>query len=440
MTVAGMADGRSPGGRAAGPRVSSPPMRTLPVLSLVTAAIVVGFVAWRARGAHDGFAAGATGTEPTGPSVEVAADAPLDPDALAASRALKEADAPPSPAQSRALDTAIQKLDQLVAREPQNAEYVFYRGIAATMARDESGSSQFLGRLATVSPLKERDARFVYLKAIGLLAFQASKPDPAVRLLQVLRAEAPTFMPEPVNRALHRALMQASVVRSEPQSRDEAVKLMLEAVALVRTDPRLLAQTQRVLARTYIRAQRFHEAEEIWRSLVEQHGERDVDAMSGLANTIAMQDRFDEAVVAFTQVLGLLERGAIAGDAGVPEARLRRGNCYRLLGRLDEARADLERYVAEHPDDHRGVHWLGMLWFDGHDDPAKALPYLERSYRAAPWCEVYGRVLLQLYEVRMPDPAKAASLRREMEANASAHQAKMAALAKESRDGVSICR
>ena len=81
-----------------------------------------------------------------------------------------------------------------------------------------------------------------------------------------------------------------------------------------------------------------------------------------------------------------------------------------------------------------------MLWFDGHDDPAKALPYLERSYRAAPWCEVYGRVLLQLYEVRMPDPAKAASLRREMEANASAHQAKMAALAKESRDGVSICR
>lgn len=81
-----------------------------------------------------------------------------------------------------------------------------------------------------------------------------------------------------------------------------------------------------------------------------------------------------------------------------------------------------------------------MLWFDAHDDAEKALPYLERAYRAAPWCEVYGRVLLQVYEVRRPDPEKAASLRREMEANAPAHQAKMAALGKESRDGVSICR
>ena len=415
-------------------------MRTLPVLSLATVALLAGFVFWRARGAHDRYAAAPLPGEATGTAVEVAADEPLDPDALAASRALKEADAPASPAQSRALNTAIEKLDRLVAREPQNAEYVFYRGIAASMARDEPGLKEFLGRLATVSPLKERDARFVYLKAIGHLAFQASKPDPAVRLLQLLRAEAPTFMPEPVNRALHRALMQASVVRSEPQFRDEAVKLMLEAVALVRNDPRLLAQTQRVLARTYVRAQRFQEAEEIWRTLVEQHGDRDVDAMSGLANTIAMQDRFEEAVAAFTKVLQLLERGAIPGDAGVPEARLRRGNCYRLLGRLEEARADLERYVAEHPDDHRGIHWLGMLWFDAHDDAEKALPYLERAYRAAPWCEVYGRVLLQVYEVRRPDPEKAASLRREMEANAPAHQAKMAALGKESRDGVSICR
>lgn len=412
-------------------------MRTLPLLTAATAALLAGFVAWRAKDAHDEFAA-APPPEPA--SVEAPPDAPLDPDAAAASRALKEADAPASPAQSRALNTAIAKLDTLVAREPKNVEYLFYRGIAATMALDEGTAQQYLGRVATASPLKERDARFVYLKAIGLLAFQSAKPDAAVRLLQLLRAEAPTFMPEPVTRALHRALLQAAVVRSEPQFRDEAAKLVLEAAALVRNDPRQLAQTQRILARTYVRAERFHEAEEIWRALVEQHGERDVDAMSGLANTIAMQDRFPEAIVAFTKVIELLERGAVPGDAGVPEARLRRGNCYRLMGQLEEARADLERYVREHPDDHRGVHWLGMLWFDGYEDPAKALPFLERAYRAAPWCEVYGRVLLQVYEVRIPDPEKAASLRREMEANAAAHQAKMAQLAKESRDGVSICR
>ncbi len=247
-------------------------------------------------------------------------------------------------------------------------------------------------------------------------------------------------MPEPVRRALHRALVQASITRTEPQRRDEAARLMEEALALVGDDPHLLPSTRRLLALTYARAQRFPEAEDLWRKMVEAAGGRDVDAISGLANTLSMQDRFDEAVVEFTRVLTLLEQGAMYGNAGVPEARLRRGNCYRLLGRLEEARVDLERYVAEHPDDHRGIHWLGMLWFDGYEDAAKAVPFFERAYRAAPWCEVYGTLLLQVYELRILDPERAASLRREMAANADAHKKKMEALGKESRDGISICR
>jgi len=215
---------------------------------------------------------------------------------------------------------------------------------------------------------------------------------------------------------------------------------MEEALALAGDDPRLVAATRRLLAHTYARAQRFPEAEDLWRKMVEATGGRDVDSVSGLANTLSMQDRFEEAVVEFTRVLTLLEQGAMYGNVGVPEARLRRGNCYRLLGRLDDARADLERYVQGHPDDHRGVHWLGMLWFDGYEDAAKAVPYFERAYRAAPWCEVYGTLLLQVYELRIPNPEKAASLRREMAANTDAHKKKMEALGKESRDGVSICR
>lgn len=411
-------------------------MRTLPVLSLVTAAIVVGFVAWRGNDSVPSRPPDPVPVPPTAP----AGAPPANPDLVAAQTALKEADSAAGPAQARALETAIRRFDALLEKDPDDIELHFQRGIAATMARDQAAAAAHLARLATLSTLKERDARFVYLQAIGILAFDPSKPDKAVRLLRMLRSEVPTFMAEPVRIALHRALLQASVARSDPRLRDEAVRFAEEALALVRNDDRLRPMTQRLLARSYTRAAQFHEAEEIWHELDAAAGGKDVDVVSGLANTLAMQDRFEDAAEAFTKVLALLATGALYRDAGVPEARLRRGNCYRLMGRLDAARADLEEYLRLHPDDHRAVHWIGMLWFDGYDDPDKALPFLERAYRAAPWCEVYGTVLLQVYEIRRPDPVKAASLRREMSDNAEAYRAKMEALSRENRDGVSICR
>lgn len=412
-------------------------MRALPALSLAVAALVAGFVAWRARGADPQRPA-----PPPPPVAQAAPDAATagDPALAAAQTALKAADGAAGPAKARELDTAIRGFDALLAKDPENVELHFQRGIAATMAGDKDAAGVHLARLSTLSPLKERDARFVYLQAIGILAFDPAKPDKAVRQLRTLRAEAPTFMAEPVRIALHRALLQAAVARSDPRLRDEAVRFAEEALALVRDDPRLRPMTQRLLARSYTRSAQFHEAEEIWRELDTAAGGNDIDVISGLANTLAMQDRFEDAAAGFTRVIERLEAGASFRDAGVPEARMRRGNCYRLLGRLDAAREDLERYLAEHPNDHRAVHWVGMLWFDGYDDPAKALPYLERAYRAAPWCDVYGTVLLQLYEIRLPDPVKAASLRREMADNAEAHRAKIEALSQENRDGVSLCR
>lgn len=413
-------------------------MRTLPVLSLATVALLAGFVFWRARGS-DPERPPAPDAVPD-PGVVAPESGPSDPELIAAQLALKEADRTTGPMQSRALEAAIRGFDALIAKRPGSLELHFQRGIAATMAQDQPAAAAHLARLATLSPMKDRDARYVYLQAIGILAFDPSKPDKAVRLLRTLRAEVPTFLAEPVRLALHRALLQASVARSDPRLRDEAVRFAEEALALVRDDDRLRRMTQRLLARSYTRSAQFHEAEEIWHELDAEAGGKDVDVVSGLANTLAMQDRFEDAAEAFTKVLALLDAGALYHDASVTEARLRRGNCYRLLGRLDAARADLELFLQQHPDDHRAVHWVGMLWFDGYDEPAKALPYLERAYRAAPWCEVYGTVLLQLYEIRLPDPEKAASLRREMADNAEAHRAKIEELSKENRDGVSICR
>lgn len=412
-------------------------MRALPALTLTTAVLLVGFVTWRGAGSH--AEVGSAG--PTGPAVEIAAAVgPVDPDVEAASKALVEADGPASPTQARALRTAIEKLDLLLERDRTQPDFLFYRGIAAALASDEEGTKSFVARLATASPLRQRDARCVYLKALQILTFDARRPDPALKLLRLLKSEAPTFLPEPVDRALHRALMQASVTRSAPHQGDEAVAFMEEAVKLVRNDPRRLPMTRRMLAMTYARANRFPEAEEIWRAIVEATEGKNVDFVSGLANVLAAQNRWEDAIPWFTRTLELAAAGAPSGDAGVQEARLRRGNCYRMLGHLDEAKADLERYVADRPADHRGQYWLGMLWFDGYDDPEKALPYLEAARRAAPWCDTYGRTLLQLYATRLPDPARAEALKRDMETHEKEYRKKLEALAAESRDGLTLCR
>jgi hypothetical protein len=299
-------------------------VQTLPALGLATAGLLAGFVAWRVAG---------TTREPvTERPPVVRAQAPpitvsTDPDVAAVQRALREADASSGPSQGQALGDAIRGLDALMAKHPLDPEFAFYRAITATMAADEPTARNLLAQVATLSPLKERDARVVYLKALVILAFEPEKPDPAVRMLRTLRAEVPTWMADPVRLALHRGLCQATVVRTEPTRADEAVKMAEEAVSLVRDDPRRLVETRRLLAKSYTRAARVPEAEEIWKDLVAGSGGRAVDDVAGLANTVSMQNRYEDAVTHFTEVIELLAAGAVPGDAGVQEARMRRGTC-----------------------------------------------------------------------------------------------------------------
>ena len=95
-------------------------------------------------------------------------------------------------------------------------------------------------------------------------------------------------------------------------------------------------------ARIHAWSGRLAEAEADYRAVLARHPE-DADMLAGLADVLAWQQRFEEALEALEQ--------AQRADASRADIHTRRGRALRSLGRREEARAAFEQALALAPDD-----------------------------------------------------------------------------------------
>jgi tetratricopeptide (TPR) repeat protein len=414
------------------------------LLPWIAAALVLlagagGFLAWRALAARDAAdddtvvvpAAAPAGTE-------------MDPRLRAAIELVLAAERTPEPeARAAKAREAVAKIVEAErSRTGDPAELAFWRGLAGVTAKDEREAKAALDRVRSTSRLGSRDSRAYYLHARVLIAFEPDRLDVAVRRLRTLRSQAPEFMTEPVERALFDALRIQAAKHVNRRDADGGVSLLQEAVTLTRTDPAKRIDARRELVRALGRAGRWMESRDEATALLELSKGRSLPDRYMLAVAHAAQNQWSPAVEHYSAVVAAIDAGTVPepGATVLREAILRRGNARRYLGDLPGAKADLERYVRELPDDGRGHYWLGMHYLDGLVDPKGALPHLERARALLPYCEDSLRALLMIYEVQVPDEAKAKALRKEIEEGAEARKKERERVAKDRTNESGICQ
>jgi tetratricopeptide (TPR) repeat protein len=331
---------------------------------------------------------------------------------------------------------AIELLDKAEALDPADPDVVLWRGMAAMFQGKEADARAAAARLRTKTPYAGREPRLHFLNAWLVMRF-GGEPQDALRELRQAeklgeadadRRGIPRNVPargrmflgghpptELYDRSLYRVLRALAETLTRNRQADAAVQALREAARLAREWPVEGVTTRRDLAYTYQRAMRWIEAEDEWRALVDQYPGI-ADFRFGLGNAHAAQLEYEPAEREFAEVLRLIEAGKVPPQDRLKliEARLRRANALRNLGRADEAKAEMERYVGEMPDDGRARYWLGMLYFDSLDRPDDAVPHFEAAHRLLPFCEEPLLELLRLFTATGAE-GKAADVRREIE-------------------------
>jgi hypothetical protein len=417
--------------------------RLLPwiVVVLVLAAGAGGWFAWRTVSPE------AVPEEDVGEAPLPAPQTPLsdmDPRLRAAIALLLEADKAPDAAQktAKAKEAIAKVTDAERSRTGDATDLAFWRGLAAVMAGDDREARAALERVRSTSRLGRRDSRAYYLHAMVLAAFEPDKLENAVRSLRMLRAQAPQFMPEPVELALFDGLRKLAVRHINKRDPDGGVSLLQEAALLTRIDLAVRIDVRRELVRALGRAGRWMESRDEASALLELSKGRSLPDRYMLAVAHAAQNQWAPAVEHYSAVIAALDAGTVPepGATVLREAILRRANARRYLGDLPGSKADLERYVREMPDDGRGHYWLGMYFLDGLDDARSALPHLEKARALLPWCDDPLRALLMIYEVQVPDPEKAKALKTEIDEKAEERKKGRERVGKERTTESGLCQ
>lgn len=331
------------------------------------------------------------------------------------------------------LDSARRELLPLETNHADEAGVHFARGVIEVLAHKEADAQAAYMRLVAATPSGVTHRMSVYLRSIHVLEFDPKHAAEAVRLLPALQARAPDFMPEPVRRALFRALVLDHESKIEAERYDEAVDLIGRAVDAAGADVALALEARRARALALALADRWAESEAAWRQLIIDDPDSATGSRFRLAAALAFQNKTADAEAAYSAVIDAVPRGVVGPGSAEEQliARFRRGNCRRILGRFGEAKADIEAYLAAHPADYRAKYWLAVVLIDGFAKPEAAEPLLIAAHEVAPWCETYLRLLVSLYEDLRPDPEKAAVLRKELETGREARTARREELVKQ---------
>jgi tetratricopeptide (TPR) repeat protein len=370
-----------------------------------------------------------------------AVDPELDRRLLEAALLVKAADDSEGPARKARAKQAAEILVALERDHPEDPEIPYWRGFAAVLGEDPEAAKAALERVKAKSPDRGRAPAAALLQASIWLIFEPDKLEAAVRTLKGLPSRAPSFRPQEVAAATYKALRMWATRSLKDRNGDSALRALEDAKKLVTDDPVRLFDTRVAIASALGWNGRWVEAQEAWLALEKETEGKNPDVEMGLADAYAIQNNNAEAAARMTRVLELIG----TGDAVPPryrvlrEALLRRGNAYRLLQRGTEAKADLEAYVAQFPEDGRGYYWLGVLRLDVLEDPAGARSALEKARSLSPWCDQYLRTLLQVYEVAAPDAEKAAALREEIDKGTAARAKRREEIQKARGDLRNLC-
>jgi tetratricopeptide (TPR) repeat protein len=312
-------------------------------------------------------------------------------------------------AQSLALD-GLELVERAGSVCPGDRHPVGVGVLLSVFAGDLSRAEGLLARFEQATPYGERDPQVHYLRGHVQLRLML-RPDLALKSVERMQAVAPEFYEAPREALYYDALVAQAAVYARDDRFSEGVNLLAGATALARRRGNL-AQERNALAQTAIllsRDDRHDKALEIWRTLRKADPESPIWSYhEGLVLAVMMRPA--EAIPAYRHALEKSQ-----GFPGPPElmadlarARLRLGNCLRLLassasspaerGRLlKEALEQITRYHQEQPRDALGALWVGVLHFEELDDAAAALPWFEKAFALDPDCESFLDFCLRAY-------------------------------------------
>lgn len=288
--------------------------------------------------------------------------------------------------------------------------------VAAVFAADLPRARTWLERYGAANAYGERDPQIHYLRALIDLRL-AGRPDTALRALERMQGLAPALHAAQRETLYYEALLLWGAQLADRELYEEAGR-QFQTAALVARRMERPSKERRARANAAIvllRSRRYEDAGRVFEQLRQEEPANPLWTYQ-LGQAYAYQFRYQEAVEAYRLCLAAQAgwRDTPALEAELGKARLRLGNCLRVLaGResdaarrealLTEGEAVLRAYLAAAPRDPLGPKWLGVLLFEERDDPLAALPLFEASFQLDPWCENTLRYLIRCHD-RAPGP------------------------------------
>lgn len=315
---------------------------------------------------------------------------------------------------NKAQSLALSGLELVVRAEsvcPQDRHPLGVGVLLCVFADDQARAERYLARFEQASPYGERDPQVHYLRGQVQLRLRL-RPDLAMRSVERMQAVAPEFYEGPREALYYDALLAQAQIFARDERFSEAINLLASATALARRRGNV-AKERNSLAHTAIllsRDDRHDKALDIWRKL------RKADPQSPIWSyheglVLAVMMRPADAIPAYRHTLERMQGfpGPPAMMADLARARMRMGNCLRLLASsasapaervrlLQEALENLERYHAEYPRDALGALWIGVLHYEERDDAASALPWFEKAFALDRECEAFLDFCLRAHE------------------------------------------
>lgn len=313
-------------------------------------------------------------------------------------------------AQSLALQ-GLELVERATSVCPQDRHPVGVGVLLCVFAGDLARAEGYLARFEQATPYGDRDPQLHFLRGQVQLRLML-RPDLTLRSVERMQAVAPEFYEAAREALYYDALVAQAAIFARDDRFSEGINLLAGATALARRRGNLakernaLAQTAMLLSRD----DRHDKALDIWRRLRQADPESPIWSYhEGLVLAIMMRPA--EAIPSYRHALEKMQ--GFPGPPGImadlARARLRMGNCLRLLASsasdpaerarlLKQALEELTRYHQEQPKDALGALWIGVLHYEELDDAATALPWFEKAFGLDPDCEAFLDFCLRAYD------------------------------------------
>ncbi len=313
---------------------------------------------------------------------------------------------------------------------PNDPEPPFWRVIAAAIAGDFDAAQSARNRVWAIRadlmaslhrPATDADSDpWVLVSDAIVNLYLGGRPDLAIEKLIRARARDRDFLADLVSHLKYRAHMLYGSMEARSEEYEEAIKQTRLAFSEAGRNVLLRDMALRNLGGIYRIADRWPEAQQVYEGLAQRYP-TDAAIHYGLASVYADQLVYTKAEETWRKVVSLLadpSTVAAAETSMLADARMRWGNSLIQAERFDEGWAVLQKFLEANPKSEPVLFWLGHNALERWDDDEhvrQARDWLERAHALDFWCEGPIRELRKVYEVLLPDPAKAKEMARLLE-------------------------